>query len=431
MTVVGVLLAALLTADPAAPVDPPDEVRTEVEQWIRQLDSLSLAERRRAEQELLDMGPRILRWLPPKELVKSAATWEAVQRIGIQLQKRFAHESVRPSRVTLRGKYRFADLLTAITKQTGNPLRVEGDLPDVAAADRTWDLGNVTFWEAIDEICRATELSATSQPDSDGLILIPRTTASAPIAVMQTGVLRAEVQTALQQPVTGDPQRSLIRLRAELAFEPRLRPLFVHFKPGDFQATTADGGLIDSWNPEARYELPMAGASRRTQLTWDFVCRSKEVPQSLSLKGKVLVQLAAATEPIRFDRLETDREVLRRRGGVSVRLHQTEFSKTEEGQEAARVKISVSYDAGGPAFESHRTWVYHNAAWLEANGRRIPFTDFDTLQQGDGSVRLEYRFKNLPPRESLKFVYEAPTMLLDVPFEIKFEDVAVEDSTKR
>lgn len=431
MTVVGFLLAALLAADPTPPAGPPDEVRAEVEKWIRQLDSSSLAERRRAEQELLDLGPKILRWLPPKELVKSAATWEAVQRIGYQLQKRFAQESVRPSRVTIQGVHRLTDLLATITKQTGNPLRIDGDLPESFTSERLWELDNVTFWQAIEKICREAKLSPTSQPDSEGLILSRARDESAPIAVAQTGVLRADVLAAVRQPVTGDPQRTLIRLRGDLAFEPRLRPLFVHFKAGDFQAAKADGELIKNWNPEARYELAMAGASRRTQLTWDFVAATDDVPTSLSLKGKVLVQLAAATEPIRFDRLETEREVLRRRGGVSVRMHQTEFEKSDDGQESARVKISVSYDTGGPAFESHRTWVYHNAAWLEANGRRIPFTDFDTLQQGDGSVRLEYRFQNLPPRESLKFVYEAPTMLLDVPFEIEFEDVAIDESLKR
>lgn len=431
MTVIGMLLAALLAADPAPPAEPPDEVRVEVEKLIQQLDAPALAERRRAEQELLDLGPKILRWLPPKELVKSAATWEAVQRIGFHLQRRFAQESARPSRVTLKGAYRLADLLTELSRQTGNPLQLPDDLPDSAASERTWNLERATFWEAIDEICRTTTLATSSRPESQGLGFLATTPGSEQLAVSHAGVLRAELQNAARQPVTGDPQRSLIRLRGELAFEPRLRPLFVHFKAGDFAAADAGGHPVKNWNPDARYELPMAGASRRTQLTWDFVAPSDAVPKSLSLKGKLLVQLAAATEPIRFDRIETDREVLRRRGGVSVRMHQSEFVESGEGRDAARVKISVSYDVGGPAFESHRTWVYHNAAWLEDGERRIPFTDFDTLLQTDGSVQLEYRFQNLPPRTPLKFVYEAPTLLLDVPFEIDFRHVAITDSPMR
>src|SRR5262249_22720000 len=103
-----------------------------------------------------------------------------------------------------------------------------------------------------------------------------------------------------------------------------------------------------------------------------------------------------------------------------------EFAEAESGKQSASVKITVSYETGGPAFESHRTWVYHNAAWLEDGERRVPFSDFDTLLQGDGSVQLEYHFSDLPRRDGLKFVYEAPTLLLDVPFDLEFSDVQVQ-----
>ena len=29
---------------------------------------------------------------------------------------------------------------------------------------------------------------------------------------------------------------------------------------------------------------------------------------------------------------------------------------------AVRIEISLVYDQGGPAFESYRTWMYHNEA---------------------------------------------------------------------
>lgn len=425
MTVVGLLLAVMLSAGTAASEDAVDELQTDVERWIKQLDASALAERREAERQLLDLGPRILRWLPPPELIRSASSKEAVKRIRYQLQRRLASDSAKPSRVTLSGEFSLSELLTEITKQTANVIHLGKDIPDAAGKVRTWKFEKATFWEAIDEICRETKLVPTSHPESAGLMLSKARSDQPQPVICRVGALQAALIESHQQPVAGDPTKRLLRLRGELAFEPRLRPLFIHFKSGDFSAADPDGNAIANWNPDARYELPMAGASRHTQLTWDFVTPADAVPKTLSLKGRVLVQLAAATEPIRFDKLATNREVLRRRGGVSVRLHQAEFAGDDAVARSATVKITVNYDTGGPAFESHRTWVYHNAAWLEDSRRRYPFTDFDALGQTDGSVQLEYRFQHLPPPESLKFVYEAPTLLLDVPFDVEFGDVKV------
>lgn len=425
MTVVSLLLAVLLTDAKSPPDAAEDEVRTAVDRWIKQLDASALADRSRAERELLDLGPRILPLLPPKELIRGVSTREAVQRIRFQLQRRLAQESARPSRVTVSGEYRLDDLLAEITSQTANPVQLAEDIPASAKMARAWTLDDLTFWDTIDEICDAAHLAPTSHPENDVLLLAAAPANQRQPVICRTGVLRAVIREASRQPVAGDPTRMLIRLQGELAFEPRLRPLFVHFKAGDFSAADPDGKPIENWNPQARYELPMAGASRRTHLIWDFVAPANAVPKSLTMKGRLLVQLAAATEPIRFDELATNKEILRRRGGVSVRLHQTEFAEAESATRSAKVKITVSYDAGGPAFESHRTWVYHNSAWIEQGKRRFPFTDFDTLQQTDGSVQLEYRFKNLPHGDGLKFVYEAPTLLLDVPFDVEFEEVEI------
>ena len=111
--------------------------------------------------------------------------------------------------------------------------------------------------------------------------------------------------------------------------------------------------------------------------------------------------------------------------GFTGRIHRRPGLGPDAGQ-SARLRVTVSYDTGGPAFESHRTWVYHNAAWIEADKERLPLTDFDALLQTDGSVQLEYRFSGLPRNKKLRFVYEAPTLLLDVPFDLAFEKVAVQ-----
>jgi hypothetical protein len=88
----------------------------------------------------------------------------------------------------------------------------------------------------------------------------------------------------------------------------------------------------------------------------------------------------------------------------------------------------VAYDTGGPAFESHRNWIYQNRAWLQAaDGRRMePRPDVTTRREADGAVTLVYDFEGLQhePGE-YRFAYVAPTLLVNAPVEMDLAKVQV------
>jgi hypothetical protein len=54
--------------------------RGRVDELIRNLDGSTLAERSRAERQLLDLGPDVLRLLPAPELIESVSGREAIRR---------------------------------------------------------------------------------------------------------------------------------------------------------------------------------------------------------------------------------------------------------------------------------------------------------------------------------------------------------------
>src|SRR5258708_3377117 len=93
-----------------------------------------------------------------------------------------------------------------------------------------------------------------------------------------------------------------------------------------------------------------------------------------------------------------------------------------------QIKIAVSYDTGGPAFETHRSWMLHNAVYLEdAAGKRFLLNGgSETTQQGTEGLGITYRFAGLPdPLPEYSFVYVAPTMIVDVPIEFELKGVPV------
>ena len=150
-------------------------------------------------------------------------------------------------------------------------------------------------------------------------------------------------------------------------------------------------------------------------------------------------------ERIVFDKTSQTPGASRRRGGVTVRLREVKFEPLAAAVAAppspipsdssnkppaavrAEIGVAVSYDTGGPAFESHRTWMFHNAVYLETEaGRRIDFTEYDTNQQADGAVAVGYRWDKLAaPATQYKFVYEAPTLILDVPLDMKLDGIKI------
>ena len=104
------------------------------------------------------------------------------------------------------------------------------------------------------------------------------------------------------------------------------------------------------------------------------------------------------------------------------------FSASRDNKLDAEIGVAVSYDNGGPAFESHRTWIFHNAVYLETkSGARTSFTEFETAQQSDGVVAVDYHWRNiLAPASQYVFIYEAPTLIIDVPIEVSVDKIPIE-----
>lgn len=427
-----VLILTVLAAVPgnmaAADEQPAGGIRATIESLLRQLDASQLAERTRAERSLLDLGPDVLAYLPPSELAPSVSVREAVKRIRVQLERRAARESALASHVQIVGDVTIAKLLKEIALQTRNRIELFDSAQELASRSIHVEFAELPFWEAIDRICRQVDLEPVFDPQRATLCLRPKSRAtSAAIAIQQTGPFRIAVVAAEVKPIAGDPDHSLIRVSARVTLEPRLRPLFLHFAAKEVHAIDSTGPRLKPWNYEANYELPVGDAGREIPVQLDFLLPKDSDAMSIAVTGRLSVQLAAGTERIVFDQTSQTPGTVRRRGGVTVRLRDVKFEPEPGGTLNSEIGVAVSYDIGGPAFESHRTWMFHNAVYLETEShRRVDFTEYDTAQQADGAIAVDYRWEHLAaPPTKYHFVYEAPTLILDLPVELKLETIPV------
>jgi hypothetical protein len=388
------------------------------------------AQRSAAEKRLIELGPKVLPLLPAPELLATNSVREAVRKIRIELERVLARESVLPSHVTLHGMRSLSDILAEIARQTGNRLDGLGLGEEALRETMDLDVEAIPFWQVLDDLAARRALHYVYDANLRGLRLLAgrRTGRPAETAASYPGAFRFTALPAVRK--TTPRGVTLARVTLRLMSEPRLRPLFLQFAMKDVSARTKDQGELQAFNPEASYELALSEGGGQSEITLDYLLPEISA-DLLSLKGKLQCTTAAGNEPIRFTDLARAQEargenVARRRGGVTVTLNRVQGEQASAGKIKANILVGVAYDTGGPAFESHRTWILHNEVYLEdrSGGRLRLNGGSETTQQGNGSVGIEYHFVDLPhPIGEYSFVYVAPTLIVDVPIEFEIQSV--------
>lgn len=398
-----------------------DERSERVLSAVRDLASPLRATRAAAERTLLELGPDVLDDLPPPDLVDDPAARDTLRRIRTELELRAARDSLQPARVSLAGPMTVLQAAAEISQQSGNPVLTDR-VPEATAARRIeLNCDRVPFWEALRQLLNATELDWAMIPDPPAVALVPAAEAVPVVARAASGAFLVELESLTAKGHT-------IRAQFRLAAEPRLRPLFLQIADADFVALVG-GRPLALFSPDARTDLPM---TTRVPATFAVLFQRPAKQDDLlplTIRGKLTAETAAAPREVRFRGMEGPFPVARRRGGVTVSLLRSRYFTAPDGGRHALVRLSIVYDTGGPAFESHRTWIYHNEVYLQAeDGRRFAVNDgFETIAETGGGVGLEYRFKDLPDLapSAWELVYVAPTLLIDAPVEFEFERVTL------
>lgn len=429
------LVGSLTVGIRMASADPPvanRELQVQVRALLIELDANQRTRRQKAEKDLLDLGPQILAVLPPPELLPNQAVRAAVTRVRVTLERRQAQESVQASRVTLPPtRLVLRDWLKHIETETANHIDVSALPAETLQTQVDFGSQSVPFWLALERLNQDQHLRYLFDPESSVLKLVPEShqEADAPWTATASGPFRVAVNWVKPRKVSGDPEHQRLRTELSVAPEPRLRALFLKLAANDFQATGPRGKVFPAADAAAQFDLPLGEGGRYVRWNLDFLAPNGLAAADifpLKIEGQASMQIAAGSEHIRFTDLVNGEGTARRRGGVTVSLQKIKSLKAEDGTLSVSIKVLVVYDTGGPAFESHRTWIFHNEVYLDRHeGDSVsPNGGFDTNLQANGSVGITYRFEGLKGAlEDYQFVYVAPTLIVDAPFKIELSGV--------
>ncbi|MBX9788476.1 MAG: hypothetical protein K2Y37_06135 [Pirellulales bacterium] len=410
--------AAKPDAEPAAPVSP--ELAAEVRSLLRQLDAPELARRDAAEARLLELGPGVVELLPGASDRLSAEVRQRVERVRGKLELARAEKFVQPSRVTLKGRLKLSAILKSVAEQTGNTItdyRKEfGQDADDIEVELAID--NVEFWLALEQLLEKTDLVLYPYAEKGGLAIVSRDVPAATNPLRRlAGVFRLEPTQLVAERNLQD-QRHSVQLRLAIAWEPRMKPLALWLPLESIAGSDNLGNVISAGEP-GNLEAPANPGTTAVELMVPLSPPPREAAKITSLKGKLTALVPGRIETFTFGDLPKARDVEQRRAGGVVVLEQV-----RKNNALWELRVRVRYDETGQALESHRGWVFENAAYLlTPDGQRRVADAYETTRHSEQEVGIAYLFEVPEGLAGMKFVYETPTVFLKLPVEFELGDL--------
>lgn len=397
----------------------------EVNALVKNLTSPSAAKRTAAEKGLLELGPGILPLLP--ETVRSPEAKMRLNRVRLELERQVAEDSLKAGVVTFPEDYTSGSatkMLALAATQTGN--LIEADLPEDAVFTKPQDAAAMEFWPFLDAFCDQLHLELQALPEKKGLKLVPtdrQTSRSASRNPRAAYMQPFRLEAVQIQKTVGNA--GLLRL--ELAWEPRIQPVFAYLKltEGSF-----DGGELVKF-PGTENEILIGQNDFRAFC--DVPLSARLIPpkaKTLTIRGTLSAVACGARKDFTFDALDQklDRAftpVSVRTAALLVTFSRLRTEKTKTGTYLAAT-LRYRYEESHEAMESHRTWIYENDAVLRGpSGEEIASERSDLLRQTPNEIAVEIYFpmdegalKNL---SGWKLVFPRPCGIYEVeaPFELR------------
>ena len=387
-----------------------DSVSSEqILKWVSELDADSLAVRRQASQRLIDLGPGLLRDLPPNRSTDSPERSEALIRIRRDLEVQLAEQMKRPSRVSLNGEMTLWEALQSIEEQTQNGF----DKLNTETEPQVLDLEDVTYWDAISELLRQFPQFRLhpfrSLPGKLQLMLVPPDFSTTPPlhagGVFLFEPMRVESTSDLTNPML-DTTAVMIRMR----WEPRLRPLSIVHDLTRLQGTTDLEHVLKSDRGQERLETPV-----QSGMGWvDFRATLQKADRSdqwvEELQGSLRVTLPAVETSFQFKDLKLEQPIEQRTGKTVVTL-----MGTRKVNQLQSIQLRIRFDESTGSLESHRQWLFESPAILiDSDGNAVEYFTFETTLQKSDEVGISYLFGIDGDLADHVFEYRAPSAILTI-----------------
>jgi hypothetical protein len=412
------VLATFAPAKDAAETDTnsTSDLKSDVLEWVDELDAPSLSTRKAAEQNLIEAGPAALEFLPES---KSGVSIEAAERLT---RVRKALKTIRTKSETKSGAIRIrlndvstlGEALEAISRDSGTEFEYDGD-ESVAVSPVDAPL---SFWHAVDLVLDETNLDINFYGGDQGVLqLVPREDErpSRVDSAAYAGVYRIEPNLVTSRRNLSQPSLSGLNVSVEISWEPRLTPIGLTIPIAQLTGRLDDDQIL---RPQESGETIDVATSSEIAFS-EFYLPMKlpaEQPNNIEALSGIIrallpgkqqsfeLALKEQNAKLKIDSMTVQVETVRKNGP----LHE--------------VRVGVSLEDADRSLESHRHWIYENEVYMvRKDGSRADHLGFEVYRQAKSGIGIGYLFDIGDTVEESTLVYKSATAVIpnEVPFVIQ------------
>ncbi len=395
-----------------------DELKTEVNRLVLQLDGDERSEREAAEKALVELGADALNLLPPITPRTPAEVKERLGRVRKTLETAVAESIASPTLVTLEGEMSLADAMQALEKQTGNRTvgyeRRGGEVK--VAFDKT------PYWQALDEILDQAGLNINEfGGETNALVLTarPEGQTSRASTGVYSGVFRLEAVRIESRRDLRNPAVNGMQLSFGVTWEPRIAPIALRQQVSEITVLDDRGEALSVTGNRAALNASVELGMSAVEFGIPLPLASRESKRIGSIKGRFTALVPGRVESFEFSDIENARDVQQERAGVVMT-----FERMRKNVDLYEVRMSLRFDDAANALESHRSWVYANEAFLtDKDGTKLENVGLQATRQGTNEAGVAYLFDLPDGPAGCKFVYKTPALVLQLPVEYELKDI--------
>ena len=398
----------------------PQATLENVRKLLRDLDSKSLKDRDAAEKSLIEMGPACLGFLPEVDANTSGEMKVRLQRIRQQLQSSNIEIFFEPSKVTLEGKMKLTEAIKAISDQTGNKILLGGE-GAFASVEVELNEKETPFWTVIDKVMSQAKLRVNNSAMEEGLSLVPSGDAAnvtAPEA-FTSGPFRVDMTSIQSTLPFGSRLGGQLDLSMMVAWEPRLKPVFLRIPMASVQATVDGDKTLMAPNQQADPEVPLTGGGCATQIDLQLSRPDRAAKKLNKLNGEFVFAVPSEMHKYVFKKFGNGARQAEKFGDVEVILE-----GARRNNAVFEMRILVEFDNDQGALESYRGWALSNVAYLiDPKGRRLENAGWQTYAMTSNAVGIAYLFQINGNPDEFQLIYESPGSITRQAVKFELQDI--------
>ncbi len=409
-----------VAADAAAKQTSPPVTSESVRKLLRELDSKTLKDRDAAEKSLIEMGPTCLGFLPEVDANTSGEMKVRLQRIRQQLQASNIEVFFEPSKVTLAGKMKLTEAIQEISKQTGNKILLEGE-GAFASVEVDLNEKESPFWTVVDKVMSQAKLRVSTSAIEDGLTLIPGgdNEANSGPQAYTNGPFRVDMASIQSTLPFNSRLGGQLDLSMMVAWEPRLKPVFLRIPMATLAATIDDNKTLNAPNQQADPEVPLTGGGCVTQIDLQLARPDRTVAKLSKLSGEFVFAVPSEMHKYVFKKFGNGARQAEKFGDVEVVLE-----GARRNNAVFEMRILVQFDDDQGALESYRGWALSNVAYLlDPKGRRLENAGWQTYAMTPSAVGIAYLFQINGNPDEFQLVYESPGSIARQSVKFELQDI--------